>query len=121
MTRSLRLRRATYADPSPCHSPDSTAASRRSTSAPTSAVRVRVLLTRTQTRALSHTPCAPIRCVNDKFFGDDGLNFVTQDELAGKLGLGAKTKTLLLLLQHCGRLKADRSAPGGVARYSVCT
>ena len=90
-------------------------------SAPTSAVRVRVLLTRTQTRALSPTRCAPIRCVNDKFFGDDGLNFVTQDELAGKLGLGAKTKTLLLLLQHCGRLKADRSAPGGVARYSVCT
>jgi len=44
-----------------------------------------------------------------------------QDELVGKLGLGAKTKTLLLLLQHCGRLKADRSAPGGVARYSVCT
>ena len=76
-------------------------------SALTSAVRLRVLLTRTKTRALSPTPCAPIRCVNDKFFGDDGLNFVTQDELAGKLGLGAKTKTLLLLLQHCGRLKAD--------------
>ena len=40
--------------------------------------------------------------VNDKFFGDDGLNFVTQEELVGKLGLGAKTKTFLLLLQHCG-------------------
>jgi hypothetical protein len=59
--------------------------------------------------------------VNDKRFGD-GDDFVTQEELVAKLGLGGKTKTFLLLLQHCGRLKADLAAKAenGNVRYSVC-
>ena len=62
-------------------------------------------------------------CVNDKFFGEDGVDYVTQEELAVKLGLGSRTKTFLLLLQHCGRLQADLAAKqaGGSVRYRICT
>jgi hypothetical protein len=63
--------------------------------------------------------------ITDKRFdGGRGADCVTFDELAALLRLGSRLKTLVLLLIHCGRLRAldskrDSGSKNGSARYKI--
>mgnify|MGYP006176034915 CR=1 FL=1 len=65
--------------------------------------------------------------VTDKRFDSlaPGADSLTYEELASVLRLGSRSKTFILLMLHCGRLRAlDSSRPGGTnstsgARYRV--
>ena len=65
-------------------------------------------------------------CVTDKRFDGLAADYVTADEISQLLRLGGRSRTLLLLLIHCGRLRAldakradgSASAPG-LARYKI--
>lgn len=46
---------------------------------------------------------------------------MTSDELGGLLRLGSKSKSFILLMLHCGRLRSLNAggAEGGAARYRI--
>ena len=62
--------------------------------------------------------------ITDKrFAAAPGHDHVTLDELAPLLRLGARTKTFVLLMLHCGKLRGLDSTAGassaGAARYRI--